>query len=311
MAKILDIPFYVFNFEKEFKKKVVDYFLREYKSGRTPNPCVVCNKEIKFGLLLERALKMDADYVATGHYVRKSKAKSQKSKIVYKLLRGEDKQKDQSYFLWQLSQKQLRHILFPIGSYTKAQVRELAKEFKLPVFNTPESQEICFVPGELNDFLKQYLKTKPGRILNIKDKGIDMGEHQGLPFYTIGQRKGMELSGGPFYVVEKDFQKNNLIVANFFNNKALYKKGLIAKNVNWILGKKPEFPLKVKAQLRYGHKPVSATVVNGLKKNFVEVIFTKAQRAITPGQSVVFYCRNELLAGGIIKTTIDKIKEMG
>lgn len=299
VAKILNIPFYVFNFEKEFKKRVVDYFLKEYKEGRTPNPCVVCNKEIKFGLLLEKALKLDADFVATGHYARKSqnsKVKSQNYK--YKLFKGKDKQKDQSYFLWQLTQKQLKHILFPIGEYAKVQVKNLAKKFKLPVLNIPESQEICFIQNNVNDFLSRYIKIKQGQILTIDGKVI--GQHQGLPFYTIGQRKGIELSGGPFYVVRKDLEKNNLIVANFLDNKNLYKKSLIAKNVNWIIGKEPKFPLKIKAQIRYRHKPVLATIAKKLKYDNIEVIFNQPQRAITPGQSVVFYKNQELLGGGVI-----------
>jgi tRNA-specific 2-thiouridylase len=308
VAKILKIPFYVFNFKKEFKKKIVDYFLKEYKDGKTPNPCVVCNKEIKFGLLLEKALALDVDFVATGHYARTNFGKN--LTIVrflpkIKLLRAKDKNKDQSYFLWMLNQKQLRKILFPVGNYTKTQVRKLAKKFGLPVFKIPESQEICFIQTTINEFLRKYLREKRGNIVNKEGKVL--GQHQGLWFYTIGQRKGIGFSGGPtfakatvgkpYYVLDKDLKKNLLIVTN--NEKDLYKKELIAKNVNWILDKTPRLPLKVMAKIRYRHKPALATI-GRLKSKVYSLKFKAAQRAITPGQSVVFYQGQELLGGGII-----------
>lgn len=283
VAKKLGIPFYVFNFEKEFKKKVVDYFLEEYKKGRTPNPCVVCNKEIKFNLLFK---KLKTDYIATGHYVRRKGNK---------LLRGKDKEKDQSYFLWKINQKILKHTLFPVGDYTKTEVRKLAKEFKLPVLDIPESQEICFIQTTINDFLREHLKSKPGKIVTIKGEVI--GEHQGLWFYTIGQRKRIELPGGPFYVLDKDLKKNVLIITK--NKKDLYKKGLIAKSINWVSGKEPKMPLKVKARIRYRHSEASATIKKQ-KNGRIKVVFSRIQRAVTPGQSVVFYKGQELLGGGII-----------
>ena len=304
VAKILKIPFYVFNFEKEFKKKIVDCFLKEYKAGRTPNPCVVCNKEIKFGLLLEKALALGADYVATGHYSR-IKIKGLQpprhppakggplAKLL--LLRAEDKEKDQSYFLWKLSQKQLKHILFPVGNYTKPQVRNLAKKFKLPVSDIRESQEICFISENVNDFLKKYIKETPGDIIDKEDKKL--GKHKGLWFYTIGQRKGIGLAGGPWYVLDKDFKKNLLIVTK--NKKDLYRKELIAKNINWILGKFPKFPLKIKAKIRYRHKPAPAKIYN-IQNTKYKILFDQPQPAITPGQSVVFYRGDELLGGGAI-----------
>jgi tRNA-specific 2-thiouridylase len=297
VAKILEIPFYVFNFEKEFKKRVVDYFLRENKAGKTPNPCVVCNKEIKFGLLLEKALKLGADFVATGHYARIRKFVNSKQ-IRYSLISAKDKEKDQSYFLWRLNQKQLKHILFPIGDYTRKEVEEMAKKFKLPFEGVKKSQEICFIPKTVEDFLENYLKTNPGRIIDTNSKVL--GEHKGLWFYTIGQRKGIELSGGPFYVVDKDFKKNNLIVANHFDNKKLYKKSLIVKNVNWIAGMEPKLSLKIMAQIRYRHKPVSVIIVEKLKNGNIKLVFARLERAVTPGQSAVFYKNNELLGGGII-----------
>jgi len=323
VAAILDIPFYVFNFEKEFKKRVVDYFLKGYKKGITPNPCVVCNKEIKFGLLLEKALALGADYVATGHYARKIQnskfkiqndlerialrsysAKSNAKCKIFKLLRAKDKKKDQSYFLWQLNQKQLKHILFPIGNYTKNQVRNLAKKFKLPVLDVPESMEICFIPdNNLNRFLKSQIKINKGKIITTEGKII--GEHQGLHFYTIGQRKGIELSGGPFYVVDKDLKRNALIVTSFLTEKNLYSKSLIVKNVNWISGQQPKLPLKIKAQIRYGHKVVSATIDSKIQNQKYKILFIRPQRAVTPGQSAVFYQGQELLGGGIILEKIE------
>jgi tRNA-specific 2-thiouridylase len=303
VAKILNIPFYVFNFEKEFKKRVVDCFLKEYKNGLTPNPCVVCNKEIKFGLLLEKALKMGADFIATGHYARVSF--SEKHNL--KLLKAKDKTKDQSYFLWRLNQKQLKHILFPIGDYTRKEVEEMAEKFKLPFEGVKKSQEICFIPEKVDDFLKNYLKPKPGKIIDVEGKIL--GKHEGLWFYTIGQRKGIGLVGGPHWVFKKDFKKNVLIVTK--NKKDLYQKKLIAQNVNWVspqqflqdatgqVGKEPKLPLEIEAKIRYRHKAVSATIYN-IQNTKYYIRFNKPQRAIASGQSVVFYKNDELLGGGVI-----------
>ena len=314
VAKKLNIPFYVLDLQKEFKEKIVDYFLKGIKEGITPNPCVECNRFIKFGILLEKAKAFGADFIATGHYARKRELKIKNEKLkIYKLLKAKDKEKDQSYFLWRLTQDQLKHIIFPLGDLTKEEVKRLAKKFKLPVLNISESQEICFVSTTLEDFLKKYLKPKPGKI--IDKEGKILGEHKGLIFYTIGQRKGIGLSGGPYYVLEKDTKNNLLIVTK--NEKDLYKKELIAKEVNWISGKPPEFPIRVKAKIRYLHEPASATVFSfssppllsspslregeEYRRGWVKVVFDKPQRAITPGQSVVFYKRNEVLGGGIIE----------
>jgi len=291
VAKILKIPFYVFNFEKEFKEKIVDYFLKEHKKGLTPNPCVVCNKEIKFGLLIERALSLNAAYVATGHYAR-----IKQDKNLFHLLKGKDKNKDQSYFLWMLNQKQLERIMFPVGNFTREEVVSLAKKFKLPVLSARKSVEICFILGDIDDFLKKYIKEKPGRIVSKEGKVI--GRHNGLWFYTIGQRKGIKLPSGPYYVIAKDFKKNLLMVSK--NEKDLAKKELVAKNVNWILGKMPKLPLKIKTKIRYRHGAASAIVYKLKTKNY-KLTFSKPQRAITPGQSVVFYKGDELLGGGIIE----------
>jgi len=302
IAKILKIPFYVFNLEKEFKKKIIDYFLKEYKAGNTPNPCVLCNKEIKFGLILEKALSLGANFVATGHYARK--IQNPKSKI-QKLLVAKDKKKDQSYFLWMLNQDQLKRILFPIGNYTKEEVRNFAKKFKLPVLKAKKSVEICFIGKTVNDFLRKYLKEKPGKILDTQGKVL--GEHRGLWFYTIGQRKGIGLSGGPWWVVDKDLKKNLLIVTK--NEKDLLKKELFCKDVNWISGKEQKLPLEAKAKIRYKTDFAKVTIYStfahlrkfaNIKNKIYKVIFEKPQRAITPGQSVVFYKGEEVLGGGII-----------
>ena len=288
VARKLKIPFYVFDFEKEFKKKVVDYFLKELKKGRTPNPCVVCNKEIKFGLLFKKAFSLGADFIATGHYARiklqNAKHKTQNSNLkfkTYKLLKGKDREKDQSYFLWKLNQKQLKHILFPVGNYTKNQVRALARKFGLPTAKTLESMEICFIQKTIhpvksrragisletklfngvNDFSKKYLKIKSGNIIDKKGKII--GRHEGLWFYTIGQRKGIGLNSGPYWVINKDIKKNLLIVTK--NEKDLYKKELIAKNVNWLAGNSLKLPIRVKAKIRYRHQTVPAVITKNLQ----------------------------------------------
>src|SRR3989344_3788603 len=285
VAKKIGIPFYALNAEREFKKKVVDYFLLEYKKGNTPNPCVVCNKEIKFGFLIKKALSLGADYVATGHYVAVKNGK---------LFKAADKNKDQSYFLWQLNQKQLEKVLFPLADYTKPEVRKLAKKFKLPTAEAKESQEICFIQNTTNEFLNKYLKIKPGNI--IDKSGKILGRHQGMWFYTIGQRKGIGFSGGPYYVVRKDFKKNNLIISK--SKKDLLQKELIAKNVNWTSHQK--LPLNCEVKIRYKSNSATAKIYKlGAKK--IKVIFEKPQAAVTPGQSAVFYAGRELLGGGIIE----------
>ena len=319
VAKKIGMPFYVLNMKKEFKKAVVDYFLKENRLGNTPNPCVVCNKEIKFGLLLKKAMGLGADRIATGHYARTSPfhsatnffpsagepplplrasgpgtAKSLLPRSI-KLFKGVDENKDQSYFLWKLDQKILSRIIFPLAHYTKGQVLELAEEFGLPFKNVEESMEICFVGDTVENFLKKYLKIKPG---NIIDKtGKVLGKHEGLYNYTIGQRKGIGFSGGPYYVLEKDVKKNNLVVTK--NEKDLLKKELIAKEINWISGQEPKFPLKVLAKIRY--RTVGAPAIVKKQGVKIKVVFSKPQRAITSGQSVVFYKGQELLGGGEIE----------
>ncbi|MFA4871595.1 MAG: tRNA 2-thiouridine(34) synthase MnmA [Patescibacteria group bacterium] len=341
VADILDIPFHKLNFGPAFKKIIVDEFLKEYGRGKTPNPCVACNKFIKFDLLLKKVRTIfSADYLATGHYVRLL-AENPKSQILnpkqiqnpkLKLLRGKDENKDQSYFLYNLGQSQLKYLLFPVGDYEKSEVRKLAKKFKLPVHDKKDSQEICFVGESHYDFLKRYLKLKPGKIIiyspifykgrpHIKPpplykgrvgEGSVLGTHQGLPLYTLGQRSGIGLSGGPWYVCGFDRKKNLLIVTKNQNNSAIYQKEFFCHNINWI-GKKPKFPLKCKVQIRYHGRAANCIILSPCQRGtsrrqvgagggrFLTVKFKKSQRAIMPGQSAVFYNGDEVLGGGIIK----------
>lgn len=295
VAQKLDIPFYVLDFRKSFKKQVVDYFISEYRKGRTPNPCVKCNQFIKFGKLLEKTKELGAEFLATGHYVQNITRHTRSI-----LLQAKDKQKDQSYFLWTLKQDQLKHLIFPIGDYTKNEVRKMAKKWKLPTAARRESQEICFVFGAVQDFLKKYIKIKKGKILDLKDKVL--GEHEGAVFYTIGQRHSLPLepktpSQKPYYVVKTDLRKNLVVVGH---EKDLYSKELIAEDVNWIdesRGKSKGF--ECEARIRYGHPKENSKLKT--QNSELKVIFKKPQRAITPGQSVVFYKGEEVLGGGVIK----------
>ena len=317
VATILDIPFETWDFSKEYRDAVVSYMVREYALGRTPNPDVMCNREIKFGLFLQKALERGADFVATGHYVRMrrnlelrnsnfeidSKFKIQNSKLS-SLLQASDSNKDQSYFLWTLNQKQLAHALFPIGDYTKPEVRALAKKFGLPTAEKPDSQGICFI-GEIDvrEFLRDELGTRRGKVLTTAGKVV--GEHEGVQFYTIGQRHGLGFGGGvPFYVTEKNASANTLTVAEGPNDAELFSKTLEAYDANWISGI-PRFPLTCEARIRY-RQPLQDCRVEvvgdrgqGLG-NLVRVIFSEEQRAVTPGQSVVFYRKGVMLGGGII-----------
>ncbi len=307
VASILNIPFYVLSAKKIFKKEVVDYFLQEYQQSRTPNPCVVCNKKIKFGVLLKRVLTLKYDYIATGHYVRLRReipkqhygqsplAKAKLQIPNYKLFRGKDKTKDQSYFLWQLTQKELAKLLFPLGDYTKTEVKKLAEKLKLPIIGIFESQGICFIQTTINDFLSRYLRPDPGIIVDKAGRAI--GQHQGLAFYTIGQRKGVGVSGGPYYVLKKDIKKNLLIVTKQLRD--LNRKEFSVKKVNWLSSEKFDMSLKVKAQIRYRH-PAKSAIIQIKKNSRNKVVFVTPQRAITSGQSVVFYRGQELLGGGVI-----------
>lgn len=300
----LGIPFITIDAEKEYKRHVVDYMIREYKVGRTPNPDIMCNKNIKFGLFLKKALAMGVDFIATGHYV---KLIQRRNKIL-SLLQAMDLNKDQSYFLWTLTQKQLKHCLFPLGGLTKPEVRKLAQKFKLPTAKKEESQGVCFV-GEFNmeDFLKRYIKPKKGQI--ITENGKVIGEHDGVMFYTIGQRHSFGFGGGagPYYVVGKNVKNNVLIVAEKEKEKEFWKKEIKITDVNWISGKTPDMKMVYVARIRYRQSLQKCRVEiksgdkiqRSLKSVFV--YFDKSQRAVTPGQSLVLYKNNgEMVGGGII-----------
>lgn len=303
-AAKIGIPFYKFDFTREYREKVIDYFIKEYSRGRTPNPDVMCNKEIKFGLFFNKAISLGFDFVATGHYAQISPGR-----FGANLFCGKDPRKDQSYFLCKVAPEKFKKVIFPVGKYRKAQVRKIARALGLPNADRKDSQGICFIGKiKLTDFLKNYIKPKPGPIVEqvhygarriIDSKMRILGYHQGLAFYTIGQRKGIKLPGGPFYVLDKDFKKNLLTVTR--NEKDLYKKELIAENINWFSSREPDLPLKIKAQIRYRQEPASATITKNLDTRIYNLKFTKLQRAIAPGQSVVFYQGKKLLGGGIIK----------
>lgn len=294
----IGIPYYAVNFEKQYWNKVFTYFLEEYKAGRTPNPDVMCNKEIKFKAFLEHALQLGADYVATGHYARVSRENGE-----VRLLRGVDENKDQTYFLNQLSQEQLQKVMFPIGELHKKEVREKAKEAELATATKKDSTGICFIgERDFKEFLSQYLPAQPGDMRTLE--GEKVGKHDGLMYYTIGQRHGLGIGGAgdPWFVVGKDVNSNILFVGQSFENDALYSDSIIATEVNWIPEKEMPATFECTAKFRY-RQPDHPVTVYKLEDNSVRVVFHGQVRAVTPGQSVVFYKGEECLGGG----TIDQI----
>ncbi|MDE1970556.1 MAG: tRNA 2-thiouridine(34) synthase MnmA [Patescibacteria group bacterium] len=302
VAAQLKIPFYTFDFEKEYAKNVVDYMVRGYSEGITPNPDVMCNKVIKFGIFLRTARAWRADYIATGHYVRLREGKTQNAKIKsYELAIARDLNKDQSYFLWTLTQRQLQYCLFPLGNYTKPEVRALATQFGLSTADKKDSQGICFLGDvRLDEFLEKRLlhTAKPGPTMSLD--GAVLGTHKGAALYTIGQRHGLGLQGGDgiYCVVKKDVQKNIVYVARK-DNRDQFGQELAAKHLQWIEGVVPMMPLRVTCRTRYRQALVRATLTQqGVRT--VRVIFDRPHRAITPGQSIVFYKGNTMLGGGII-----------
>ncbi|MDP2586993.1 MAG: tRNA 2-thiouridine(34) synthase MnmA [Candidatus Komeilibacteria bacterium] len=297
VASQLGIKLSVISFEKEYRADVVDYMFKEYQEGRTPNPDVLCNSKVKFNVFLKKALSLGADFVATGHYVRKFQFPNSN----FQLLKGVDPNKDQTYFLYQITQDQLEKCLFPIGEYAKPQVRELAKKFGLATASKPDSQGICFV-GEvqMKEFLKQRIKPQTGDIITVEGKKI--GEHEGVWFYTVGQRKGIGIGGGmPYYVIDKDLINNRLIVARGDQDEALFKTELICAEVHWIAGQQPKFPLTCSAKIRYRQEEQSCQITKSADSpGQLSVSFKDKQRAITPGQFIVFYKDDECLGGGKI-----------
>jgi len=293
VAHQLGIPFYPVNYERAFAKSVVDYFLNEYLHGRTPNPCLLCNQELKFGRLLELADELGAEYVATGHYARVVQRRGR-----FALLRGRDPHKDQSYVLFPITPSQLARTLFPIGEMTKSEVRAYARQRSLANADKAESQEICFIPDDnYRRFLKERLGDviEPGPIVNREGKVL--GQHDGTPFYTVGQRKGLRLaSPQPLYVTEIRAKEKTLVVGN---DDDLYATTFRAERVNWVSIEPPEEPIRATVQVRYRDTGAPATVIP-LEGNRVEVRFDAPRRAITPGQAAVFYDGETLLGGGWI-----------
>ncbi|MBI4160197.1 tRNA 2-thiouridine(34) synthase MnmA [Candidatus Wolfebacteria bacterium] len=357
VAARIGIPFYAWDFEDEYKKRVVDYMVEGYRRGITPNPDIMCNKEIKFGLFLEKALSMGSDYVATGHYVRLRSSANNESqtnkrmkefanseRIRYALMVARDANKDQSYFLWTLTQDQLQHCLFPIGDYVKPEVREMARKVGLPTAEKKDSQGICFLGKvTLENFLGQYIPRKRGEILDVR--GEKIGEHRGAQFYTIGQRhlgianrKSQIVNSGdmkPVYVAEKDIKTNTLIVAEGDDHFSLYKKEIAVDQVHFINPiANHQLPMTVLARVRYRQPLVKARIMNhesgikgGAGKKFKPIIpnsqfliqFEEPVKFVATGQSAVFYVKDNtssfhskgrrsaglrMLGGGVIAATI-------
>jgi len=310
VATVLNIPFLTFDFEDVYKKEVAEYMISEYKAGRTPNPDVMCNKEVKFGAFFKKAISMGADYVATGHYAENRNNC---------LIKGKDPAKDQSYFLWTLKQKQLSKILFPVGHFNKTEVRKLAKKFKLPVAEKKDSQGICFLGAvDLKDFLKHYIKEKKGKVVN--EKGEEIGFHNGVVFHTFGERHGFTITkksynDGAYYVIDKNIKKNVLYVSqnkNFssknFGNFALRVKGKGTHvsqnsfqknldNVNWI-NKIPKENKTYTAQIRYHGEFLNCKIKN-VGKTKAKISFQKSI-LVASGQSCVIYDKDICLGGGVI-----------
>jgi tRNA-uridine 2-sulfurtransferase len=293
VCKKLGIPCRVEIFEEQYRQKVVQYLVNGYKKGLTPNPDMLCNREIKFKLFLNKARSLGADLIATGHYVVKRERGG-----LFELHEAKDNNKDQSYFLSLLNQKQLRCSLFPIGQYTKPEVRLLAKKAGLPVYDKKDSQGICFIGKvKFKDFIRQFIKALPGPIKT--NDGQTIGRHDGLAFYTIGQRRGLRIGGGtPYFVAGKDKKHNVLIVGHGPADNLLFRQELLAKNFSWIRGKVPKLPLHCLARIRY-RQPLQSCLVT--KKGAAILIrFKKTQRAVTPGQFVVLYQKQQMLGGGVI-----------
>lgn len=303
VADRLGVPFYVVNVEEIFSKEVVDYFIKSYVAGQTPNPCVKCNQILKFEALLKKALGLDADCLATGHYAR----------IIpdltngFKLLKGVDGTKDQSYFLFTMTKGQLGKVVFPVGGLTKKEVRAYARKLGLKTSDKKESQEICFVQEpSYAQFLSAHVTASPGEIVN--SSGRVLGSHKGLFNYTVGQRKGLNLSGGPYYVTALDIKANRLIIGR---EDDLFSSGLLAGDVNWIsdnAGARVNGGQTIDAvvKIRYQHDGVHAVIRQS--GQYLEISFKSPQKAVTPGQAVVFYNGDECLGGGWIERAIKEVR---
>lgn len=304
IADKLNIPFKTINFSTEYWDRVFEYFLEEYRSGRTPNPDIMCNKEIKFKAFLDYAVVLGADFIATGHYVRVSRKNN-----ISKMLRGTDDNKDQSYFLYTLNQQQLNKSMFPVGELEKPEVRKIAEQQGFVTANKKDSTGICFI-GErkFKDFLEQFLPAQPGNIED--DKGNVIGRHSGLMYHTLGQRKGIGIGGlthasdDPWYAVRKDLKRNVLVVGQGHDHPLLLTDGLIASQLDWVNKEDIASNFTCTAKSRYRQADFNCTV-ELLEDNSCRVLFQEKQRAITPGQSIVFYDGEICLGGGIIDTFLN------
>ena len=294
ISERIGMPLEVVDLSEDFEKEVVLYFVNAYRAGQTPNPCMVCNERIKFGMILERARALGASHLATGHYARKEA----NSKGLFSLLKGVDHVKEQSYFLARLTQEQLKQIIFPLGNYTKRQVREMARAWELESYHERESQELCFVK---NDSYKEFLSRsagltgKPGPI--VTTAGETIGSHRGLHNYTVGQRRGINVPGSaPYYVIRLDNESNRLVVG--FKNELAAKECLVT-DINWIEGEPPGGSISVQTRIRYRHKEAESLLLP-VDRNTAKISFSEAQNAITPGQAAVFYQGERVLGGGWI-----------
>ena len=313
VAAALDIPLLTFDFEKQYRKKIVDELYKGYKKGETPNPDVLCNEYIKFGLFYDKAMELGYDMIATGHYTRlkttNNKLQTSKSdnseirntKYEIRLLKGKDPAKDQSYFLYRVPGSVLRRTLMPVGAFQKSQIRELAKKFKLPVANKADSQGICFIGKvDFSKFLSSQIKNKKGDI--ITSDGRIIGTHQGLHNYTIGQRQRIAVADNhPWFVAVKDTKKNQLIVVDREDHPLLLTKDLVVDDLHWIAGKAPKMPLKVTIQARYHGKLIPAKIFTGKTKKSIHIKLDKPLIAAAQGQSAVIYKGQECLGGGVIR----------
>ena len=296
VATQLGIPFYAVNYEERFRQSIVDYFADEYVSGRTPSPCVICNQDLKFGKLLELATQLEVDYVATGHYAR---IEREPETGRYLLRKGIDSRKDQSYFLFSLTQAQLSRALMPLGGYAKDEVREVARKYQLRTAEKPESQELCFIADDnYKRFLKDRIpeKIQAGEIMD--QKGHVLGEHQGIPFYTVGQRRGLGISAKtPLYVTELKVHDNTIVVGK---NEDLLADKMQVEEVNLITMDELTEPIRAEVKIRYKDAGAPATITP-LSGTEVEVKFDQPRRAVTPGQAAVFYDGDIVIGGGWIK----------
>lgn len=285
ICETLHIPFQSINFEKDYREKVFQYFIEETKAGRTPNPDVLCNTQIKFMTFLDRMMGLGFEKIATGHYARTDGKQ---------LLKGVDPNKDQSYFIYHLNQDQLSHILFPIGVLLKSEVRKLAEQFKLPVAKKPDSQGLCFIGDiDFQTFLKQYVKAEPGPM--VLTDGTVMGQHKGLAYYTIGQRQGIEIGGtGPYYVVDKRMTNNTLVICQGADHPSLFSSTCTFSDEHWVSGQRPAEQFECSVKIRYRSPDIRCTVSSNT------ITFHEPARAVTPGQFAVFYNGNVVLGGGVI-----------